>query len=192
MSSLQCVSEPSSDIIVYIHSAANLYYYKYTVDGVNIMCVNLLLLVPVAIGFGYGDRDSAYLAEQGKFVIALVAIIPLAYLIGMGITRYVCLGLSEAVACGIYWDGDCDVVWYGKQWNMLNLEEREIVIAVEIEVRKIMLKNERDGNERNERVLIEECIRENEREWLWDSVRGEGSKRMTRRERKEKSEILKE
>ena len=72
---------------MYIHQAANPYYYKYTVDGVNIICVNLLILVPVALGLGYGDKEHIIVAQEAKFVLALLAVIPLAYCIGMGITR---------------------------------------------------------------------------------------------------------
>ena len=52
------------------------------------MCFNLLVLVPLAIGLGYGDKEENIITQEGKFAIALLAIIPLAYIIGMGITRY--------------------------------------------------------------------------------------------------------
>lgn len=33
----QSISHPHSDVIVYIHQAVNVYYYKYTVDGMNVI-----------------------------------------------------------------------------------------------------------------------------------------------------------
>ena len=38
----QSASNPHSDIIVYIHQAVNFYYYKYTVDGMNVIAVSIL------------------------------------------------------------------------------------------------------------------------------------------------------
>ncbi|XP_068578753.1 uncharacterized protein [Cebidichthys violaceus] len=67
------------------YHAANWYYYKYTVDGINVFAVNLLPLVVVAIVIGYIDRDNQYASSNVKFAIAICSIIPLSYYIGMGI-----------------------------------------------------------------------------------------------------------
>ncbi|XP_068458910.1 uncharacterized protein [Clinocottus analis] len=67
------------------YHAANWYYYKYTVDGINVFAVNLLPLVIVAMIIGYIDRENQYASSNVKFAIAICSIIPLSYYIGMGI-----------------------------------------------------------------------------------------------------------
>uniref|UniRef100_A0A3Q1BSA1 Sodium/calcium exchanger membrane region domain-containing protein n=1 Tax=Amphiprion ocellaris TaxID=80972 RepID=A0A3Q1BSA1_AMPOC len=67
------------------YHAANWYYYKYTVDGINVFAVNLLPLVIVALVIGYIDRENQYASSDVKFAIAIGSIIPLSYYIGMGI-----------------------------------------------------------------------------------------------------------
>ncbi|XP_077595168.1 uncharacterized protein LOC144211644 isoform X1 [Stigmatopora nigra] len=67
------------------YRAANLYYYKYTVDGINIFAVNLLPLVIIALIIGYIDKENRYASSDVKFAIAVSSIIPLSYYIGMGI-----------------------------------------------------------------------------------------------------------
>ncbi|XP_026166999.1 putative cation exchanger C521.04c isoform X2 [Mastacembelus armatus] len=67
------------------YQATNWYYYKYTVDGINVFAVNLLPLVIVAIIIGYIDKENKYATSDVKFAIAICSIIPLSYYIGMGI-----------------------------------------------------------------------------------------------------------
>ncbi|XP_039990085.1 putative cation exchanger C521.04c isoform X2 [Xiphias gladius] len=67
------------------YHSTNWYYYKYTVDGINVFAVNLLPLVIVAIVIGYIDRENQYATSDVKFAIAIGSIIPLSYYIGMGI-----------------------------------------------------------------------------------------------------------
>ncbi|KAM3869972.1 uncharacterized protein ACN63O_005065 [Diretmus argenteus] len=67
------------------YHAVNWYYYKYTVDGINVFAVNLLPLVIVAIVIGYIDKENQYASSDVKFTIAVSSIIPLSYYIGMGI-----------------------------------------------------------------------------------------------------------
>ncbi|XP_029379534.1 low affinity vacuolar monovalent cation/H(+) antiporter isoform X1 [Echeneis naucrates] len=67
------------------YHAVNWYYYKYTVDGINVFAVNLLPLVIVAIVIGYIDKENKYASSEVKFAIATGSIIPLSYYIGMGI-----------------------------------------------------------------------------------------------------------
>nr|XP_015208023.1 PREDICTED: putative cation exchanger C521.04c isoform X1 [Lepisosteus oculatus] len=74
-----------SEVILCIYRAFNLYYYKYTVDGINVFAVNLLPLVIITLGIGYGDRDNQYASSPVKFTMALVSIVPLSYFIGMAI-----------------------------------------------------------------------------------------------------------
>lgn len=67
------------------YHAVNWYYYKYTVDGINVFAVNLLPLVIVAIVIGYIDKENMFASSNVKFAIAVSSIIPLSYYIGMGI-----------------------------------------------------------------------------------------------------------
>ncbi|CAH1777879.1 unnamed protein product, partial [Owenia fusiformis] len=67
------VRQPQGEIIMFTTNAANLYFYKYTVDGMNVILVSYL------------DPDNTYTSDITKFVLALLAIIPLAYYIGMAI-----------------------------------------------------------------------------------------------------------
>ncbi|XP_041852116.1 putative cation exchanger C521.04c isoform X2 [Melanotaenia boesemani] len=67
------------------YHAANWYYYKYTVDGINVFAVNLLPLVIVALVIGYVDKENQYASSDVKFAIAISSIIPLSYYIGMGV-----------------------------------------------------------------------------------------------------------
>ncbi|XP_053174518.1 uncharacterized protein LOC128358308 [Scomber japonicus] len=67
------------------YHATNWYYYKYTVDGINVFAVNLLPLVIIAMVIGYIDRENQYASSNVKFATAVGSIIPLSYYIGMGI-----------------------------------------------------------------------------------------------------------
>ncbi|XP_056137939.1 uncharacterized protein LOC130114170 isoform X2 [Lampris incognitus] len=67
------------------YHAVNWYYYKYTVDGINVFAVNLLPLVIVAMVIGYVDKGNQYASSDAKFAIAVCSFIPLSYYIGMGI-----------------------------------------------------------------------------------------------------------
>ncbi|XP_072291427.1 uncharacterized protein [Eucyclogobius newberryi] len=71
--------------ILCCYHAVNWYYYKYTVDGINVFAVNLLPLVVVAIVIGYIDKENQFANSNVKFAIAVSSIIPLSYYIGMGI-----------------------------------------------------------------------------------------------------------
>ncbi|XP_038047645.1 putative cation exchanger C521.04c isoform X2 [Patiria miniata] len=76
----------SLEVIMCSYQAVNVYYYKYTVDGMNVILVNMLIFVVFTIVLGYADTDNVVAHPIVKFVMGLVAIIPLAYYIGMGIT----------------------------------------------------------------------------------------------------------
>ncbi|CAH1246765.1 Hypp7776 [Branchiostoma lanceolatum] len=82
--SMSAAQQPS-EVIVCTYQAVNVYYYKYTIDGMNIVLVNLLLFVVMALIAGYGDKGNQYTSPTAKFVISLLAIIPLAYYIGLAI-----------------------------------------------------------------------------------------------------------
>ncbi|PWA18287.1 hypothetical protein CCH79_00017809, partial [Gambusia affinis] len=72
-------------VVLYCYEAFNVYYYKYTVQGINIFALNLLPLVFVTLIAGYTDREHEYFSTETMFTIAIVSIIPLSYYIGMGI-----------------------------------------------------------------------------------------------------------
>ncbi|XP_022088344.1 low affinity vacuolar monovalent cation/H(+) antiporter-like isoform X2 [Acanthaster planci] len=76
----------SLEVVMCSYQAVNVYYYKYTVDGMNIILFNMLLFVVCTIILGYADTSNVVAHPIVKFVMGLVAIIPLAYYIGMGIT----------------------------------------------------------------------------------------------------------
>uniref|UniRef100_A0A8C2EYR5 Cation/H+ exchanger protein 2 n=1 Tax=Cyprinus carpio TaxID=7962 RepID=A0A8C2EYR5_CYPCA len=79
------VREHESRVILCCYHAVNLYYYKYTVDGINVFAVNLLLLVIVSLVIGYVDKSNEFVSSEVKFATAVSSIIPLSYYIGMGI-----------------------------------------------------------------------------------------------------------
>lgn len=67
------------------YHAFNWYYYKYTVDGINVFAVNLLPLVIVTLVIGYADKGDYFISSETKFATAVCSIIPVSYYIGMGI-----------------------------------------------------------------------------------------------------------
>ncbi|XP_063052090.1 uncharacterized protein cax2 [Engraulis encrasicolus] len=78
--------QPGEDTaLLCCNHAFNIYYYKYTVDGINVFAVNLLPLVIIALVIGYVDKDNAFASSEIKFATAIGSIIPLSYYIGMGI-----------------------------------------------------------------------------------------------------------
>ncbi|XP_075711218.1 uncharacterized protein LOC142747990 [Rhinoderma darwinii] len=74
-----------TDVILCCYSAINVYYYKYTVDGLNVFAINLLVLVIVSLVLGYVDSHNNYTSSPVKFTLSLLSIIPLSYYIGMAI-----------------------------------------------------------------------------------------------------------
>lgn len=87
---------PRSTVLLCTYRAAGLQYYKYTVDGVNIMFINLLSLVFFVIAdFFYiapyvekheiGGFLALISGQAFIFVIALLSVIPLSYFIGMAV-----------------------------------------------------------------------------------------------------------
>uniref|UniRef100_A0A672SY01 Low affinity vacuolar monovalent cation/H(+) antiporter-like n=1 Tax=Sinocyclocheilus grahami TaxID=75366 RepID=A0A672SY01_SINGR len=72
-------------ILLCCYRAFNWYYYKFTVDGINVFAVNLLPLVIITLVIGYMDKDNYYVSSEAKFATAVSSIIPLSYYIGMGI-----------------------------------------------------------------------------------------------------------
>lgn len=77
--------ENEGQVILCCYHAVNLYYYKYTVDGINVFAVNLLPLVIVSLVIGYVDKTNQFASSEVKFATAVSSIIPLSYYIGMGI-----------------------------------------------------------------------------------------------------------
>ncbi|KAK2190954.1 hypothetical protein NP493_64g05033 [Ridgeia piscesae] len=75
-----------SAIILYTYQAMNVYYYKYSVDGLNVIPLNLFIVVVAALSLEYLDKDGHYASKGTKFTLSLIAIIPLAYYIAMVIS----------------------------------------------------------------------------------------------------------
>ncbi|MCJ8734368.1 hypothetical protein PDJAM_G00234410 [Pangasius djambal] len=77
--------EVEGQAILCCYHAVNIYYYKYTVDGINVFAVNLLPLVIVSLAIGYADQGNHFVSAEVKFTTAIGSLIPLSYYIGMGI-----------------------------------------------------------------------------------------------------------
>ncbi|XP_039246454.1 putative cation exchanger C521.04c, partial [Pipra filicauda] len=73
------------EVILCCYRAANPYYYKYSVHGLNVFAVNLLPLVVVTLLLGYLDSHNHLSSSTLKFSLALLSIMPLSYYIGMAI-----------------------------------------------------------------------------------------------------------
>ncbi|NXG22652.1 VNX1 protein, partial [Grallaria varia] len=78
---------PQGEVILCCSRAANPYYYKYSVHGINVFAVNLLPLVLVTLVLGYVDSHNHVSGSTLKFSLALLSIMPLSYYIGMAIAR---------------------------------------------------------------------------------------------------------
>lgn len=87
---------PRSTVLLCTYRAAGLQYYKYTVDGVNILFINLLSLVFFVIAdffliAPYVEKHNvggflAFISGQAAiFTLALLSVIPLSYFIGMAV-----------------------------------------------------------------------------------------------------------
>ncbi|KAJ8262248.1 hypothetical protein GJAV_G00164280 [Gymnothorax javanicus] len=74
-----------SRVLLCCYHAFNWYYYKYAVNGINVLAVNLLPLVIVTLVVGYADKGDHYVSSEAKFALAVCSIIPVSYYIGMGI-----------------------------------------------------------------------------------------------------------
>uniref|UniRef100_A0A674EQP4 Cation/H+ exchanger protein 1 n=1 Tax=Salmo trutta TaxID=8032 RepID=A0A674EQP4_SALTR len=74
-----------SQVLLCCYHAFNWYYYKYTLDGINVFAVNLLPLVITTLVVGYVDTENQFVSSEAKFAAAVSSIIPLSYYIGMGI-----------------------------------------------------------------------------------------------------------
>ncbi|EKM79346.1 hypothetical protein AGABI1DRAFT_74303 [Agaricus bisporus var. burnettii JB137-S8] len=91
----------TSTVLLCTYRAVGLQYYKYTVGGVNILFINLLPVVLLAIFDGFvlepwlrglergGHKIPAFLAFIAShgfiFVLCLLSVIPLSYFIGMAV-----------------------------------------------------------------------------------------------------------
>jgi Ca2+:H+ antiporter len=87
---------PNSKILLCTYRAVGLQYYKYTIDGVNIMFINLLPIViftifdffylsPLILRHDIGGFLGFVAAQGTVFVLALLSVIPLSYFIGMAV-----------------------------------------------------------------------------------------------------------
>uniref|UniRef100_A0A8D0AU58 Cation/H+ exchanger protein 1 n=1 Tax=Sander lucioperca TaxID=283035 RepID=A0A8D0AU58_SANLU len=82
---LEKTLEYETRVILCCYQAFNVYYYKYTVQGINIFALNMLPLVLFTLIIGYTDREHNVCSAEAKFTTAIASIIPLSYYIGMGI-----------------------------------------------------------------------------------------------------------
>ena len=96
---------PSSSILLCTYRAVGTKYWKYTIDGTNIILINLLGVVVFVI-FDYWVLDVVLHLNSGLthpafiFTMALFSIIPLAYFIGQAvasISAQSSMGLGAAI-----------------------------------------------------------------------------------------------
>ncbi|KAF0979643.1 hypothetical protein FDP41_001311 [Naegleria fowleri] len=76
-----------SDILVCTYQAFNIWYYKYSLFGANVMLINMLPFVPLSIilGFAFGDE---FVEEYGIgiFISCILAVVPLSYYISKAVS----------------------------------------------------------------------------------------------------------
>ena len=82
-----------ADVLICTFSAVNKYYYKYSVFGVNIVLLNLLPVVLAALFFAYIPYIFPWmkLPDEFMFCVCLLSAIPLAYYIGLALSRFILL-----------------------------------------------------------------------------------------------------
>ncbi|XP_052228178.1 uncharacterized protein LOC127842626 isoform X9 [Dreissena polymorpha] len=85
-----------SEIIMFTHQSVNVYYFKYTVDGMNIILVNLLVFVILALVIGYTKPPNV--SGVVICILAVLAVIPLTYYIGMAI---ISISAQSSFAIGV-------------------------------------------------------------------------------------------
>lgn len=82
-------SLPTGEILICTYNGFGSRYYKYTVDGVNIIFINLIAVVLFALVDGYWLApllDHSGIANPGViFMLCVVSVLPLAYFIGMAV-----------------------------------------------------------------------------------------------------------
>ena len=77
------------EVVLCVFQAANRFYYKYSAFGVNIVLLNLFPFVVLALVFAYLPYliPALKLPDTLMFVICLASVIPLAYYIGLALSR---------------------------------------------------------------------------------------------------------
>ena len=91
-------------LIICIQYAMGFQYYKYTVDGINIVFINLISVVVFSvmdyfyIGPRYGYEGIA--SHAVIFVCSLLSVVPLAYFIGMSVSSITAQTGSLALGAG--------------------------------------------------------------------------------------------
>ncbi|KAI3639606.1 hypothetical protein MIR68_002300 [Amoeboaphelidium protococcarum] len=82
-------SLPTGEILICTYNGFGSRYYKYTVDGVNIIFINLIAVVLFALVDGYWLApllNHSGIANPGViFMLCVVSVLPLAYFIGMAV-----------------------------------------------------------------------------------------------------------
>ncbi|XP_013419015.1 putative cation exchanger C521.04c [Lingula anatina] len=73
------------EVLMYVHQPFRVLFCRYTVDGMNVILVNLLAFTLFALAFGYAMPGKDDTMELIQFTLALLAILPLAYYIGMAL-----------------------------------------------------------------------------------------------------------
>jgi len=79
---------PGADVIMCTFQAVNVFYYKYSVWGMNVVLVNLLPFVVLALFFAYFPYlvPALKLPDGLMFTLCLFSVIPLSYFIGLALS----------------------------------------------------------------------------------------------------------
>ncbi|KAJ2379005.1 hypothetical protein IW150_000455 [Coemansia sp. RSA 2607] len=85
------VEQPAPTVLLCTNEAVGWYYYKYTVDGVNILLYNMLsvalfVLVAAFVIAPLTHHQHALVQPQVLFPLCLVSTVPLAYFIGQAVS----------------------------------------------------------------------------------------------------------
>lgn len=78
---------PNADVVLCTYQAFNIFYYKYSVSGMNIILVNLLpfVLFTLVLSYCFGE---AFVEKYAVFIfpLCLLSTVPLAYYIGKAVS----------------------------------------------------------------------------------------------------------
>jgi Ca2+:H+ antiporter len=86
---------PAADVKLCTHQAVNIYYYKYSIGGMNVILFNLIPFVIFSLIEGYLVPARYALPPMLMFCVDILSIIPISFYIGMAVscisvqTRYI-------------------------------------------------------------------------------------------------------
>jgi len=78
--------EPGADILICTYQAMNLYYYKYSVFGTNVILFNFLPFIGISVILGYAVPNFVEHFPIPMFICCLISTVPLSYYIGKAVS----------------------------------------------------------------------------------------------------------